>query len=49
MPDFNGFTNPKVWIAGATIAIVASIETCFVLKLPTDWMYREELPIPIWN
>lgn len=32
MPDFNGFTNPKVWIAGATIAIVASIETLLCIE-----------------
>lgn len=32
MPDFTGFTNPKVWIAGATIAIVASIETLLCIE-----------------
>lgn len=32
LPDFNGFTNPKVWIAGATIAIVASIETLLCIE-----------------
>ncbi|MEJ5103105.1 SulP family inorganic anion transporter [Chryseobacterium sp. MYb328] len=32
MPDFGGFTNPKVWIAGATIAIVASIETLLCIE-----------------
>jgi len=32
MPDFNGFTNPKVWLAGATIAIVASIETLLCIE-----------------
>ncbi|OVE58235.1 SulP family inorganic anion transporter [Chryseobacterium mucoviscidosis] len=32
MPDFNGFTNPKVLIAGATIAIVASIETLLCIE-----------------
>lgn len=31
-PDFTGFTNPKVWIAGATIAIVASIETLLCIE-----------------
>lgn len=31
-PDFNGFLNPKVWIAGATIAIVASIETLLCIE-----------------
>lgn len=32
IPDFGGFTNPKVWIAGATIAIVASIETLLCIE-----------------
>ncbi len=32
LPDINGFTNPKVWIAGATIAIVASIETLLCIE-----------------
>lgn len=32
IPDFNGFMNPKVWIAGATIAIVASIETLLCIE-----------------
>lgn len=31
-PDFAGFTNPKVWIIGATIAIVASIETLLCIE-----------------
>lgn len=31
-PDLNGFTNPKVWITGLTIAIVASIETLLCLE-----------------
>lgn len=31
-PDFNGFMNPKVWIVGATIAIVASIETLLCIE-----------------
>lgn len=31
-PDFNGFTNMKVWIVGATIAIVASIETLLCIE-----------------
>src|SRR5215211_5746524 len=30
-PDFSAFTNSKVWIVGATIAIVASIETLLCL------------------
>ncbi|WP_346983856.1 SulP family inorganic anion transporter [Chryseobacterium sp. POE27] len=32
LPDFTGFTNPKVWVAGATIAIVASIETLLCIE-----------------
>jgi len=31
-PDFAAFTNPKVWIVGLTIAIVASIETLLCLE-----------------
>lgn len=31
-PDFSAFTNPKIWILGATIAIVASIETLLCLE-----------------
>ena len=31
-PDVTGFTNPKVWITGATIAIVASIETLLCIE-----------------
>lgn len=31
-PDFNGFSNPKVWVTGLTIAIVASIETLLCLE-----------------
>lgn len=31
-PDLNGFTNPKVWVTGLTIAIVASIETLLCLE-----------------
>lgn len=31
-PDFSGFANPKVWITGATIAIVASIETLLCIE-----------------
>ncbi|MEQ1690544.1 MAG: SulP family inorganic anion transporter, partial [Gemmatimonas sp.] len=31
-PDFAGFANPTVWFAGATIAIVASIETLLSLQ-----------------
>ena len=32
MPDLAGFTNPQVWIVGATIAIVASIETLLCIE-----------------
>lgn len=32
LPDFQGFLNPKVWIVGATIAIVASIETLLCIE-----------------
>lgn len=32
LPNFNGFTNTKVWIVGATIAIVASIETLLCIE-----------------
>ncbi|WP_445454584.1 SulP family inorganic anion transporter [Flavobacterium sp. 25HG05S-40] len=31
-PDFTAVTNSKVWIAGATIAIVASIETLLCIE-----------------
>ena len=31
-PDLTGFTNYKVWVAGATIAIVASIETLLCIE-----------------
>src|SRR5215203_6597262 len=31
-PDFSAFVNPKVWIVGLTIAIVASIETLLCLE-----------------
>jgi len=31
-PDFNGLYNAKVWILGATIAIVASIETLLCIE-----------------
>jgi MFS superfamily sulfate permease-like transporter len=31
-PSFEGFLNPKVWIVGLTIAIVASIETLLCLE-----------------
>ncbi|MDR6843494.1 SulP family inorganic anion transporter [Flavobacterium granuli] len=32
MPNFAGITNPKVWIVGLTIAIVASIETLLCIE-----------------
>ena len=31
-PDFSTFGNPQVWIAGVTIAVVASIETLLCLE-----------------
>ena len=31
-PNFSAFTNPDIWIIGATIAIVASIETLLCLE-----------------
>ena len=31
-PDFAGFINPKVWIIGGTIAVVASIETLLCIE-----------------
>lgn len=31
-PDFSKITNPKVWIVGATIAVVASIETLLCIE-----------------
>ncbi|WP_418262304.1 SulP family inorganic anion transporter [Flavobacterium faecale] len=31
-PNFTGFTDPKVWITGVTIAIVASIETLLCIE-----------------
>ncbi len=32
IPDFSGFANPRVWVIGATIAIVASIETLLCIE-----------------
>ncbi|WP_348799623.1 SulP family inorganic anion transporter [Flavobacterium adhaerens] len=32
MPDLAGFLNPKVWVVGLTIAIVASIETLLCIE-----------------
>lgn len=31
-PDFSGFANPQVWITGAVIAVVASIETLLCIE-----------------
>lgn len=31
-PDFTAITNPQVWIVGATIAVVASIETLLCIE-----------------
>jgi MFS superfamily sulfate permease-like transporter len=31
-PNFSGITNPKVWVVGLTIAIVASIETLLCIE-----------------
>lgn len=31
-PNFSGITNPKVWIVGLTIAVVASIETLLSIE-----------------
>lgn len=31
-PNISGFTNPKVWVIGLTIAIVASIETLLCIE-----------------
>lgn len=32
VPDFSGFTNPKVWQTGVVIAVVASIETLLCIE-----------------
>jgi MFS superfamily sulfate permease-like transporter len=32
LPDFNGLTNPDVWVVAVTIAIVASIETLLCIE-----------------
>ncbi len=32
LPDFSGFTNPKVWQYGVIIAVVASIETLLCIE-----------------
>lgn len=35
-PDFNGFTNKQVWIAGVTLALVASLETLLSIEAIDD-------------
>ncbi|MGV4601026.1 SulP family inorganic anion transporter [Ornithobacterium rhinotracheale] len=32
LPNFEGFLNPAVWVAGATIAVVASVETLLCIE-----------------
>lgn len=32
LPNFAGFTNYKVWVSGATIAVVASVETLLCIE-----------------
>ena len=32
LPDFSGFTNPKVWQTGVVIAVVATIETLLCIE-----------------
>src|SRR5690606_19861018 len=32
LPDFSAITNPQVWVVGATIAVVASIETLLCIE-----------------
>ncbi|MRJ07583.1 SulP family inorganic anion transporter [Ornithobacterium rhinotracheale] len=32
LPNFEGFLNPAVWVAGATIAVVASVETLLCVE-----------------
>jgi len=44
-PDLKGFLNLKVWILGATIAIVASIETLLCIEASD----RMDVQIPIWS
>jgi MFS superfamily sulfate permease-like transporter len=36
MPDFNGFANKEVWIAGVTLALVASLETLLSIEAIDD-------------
>jgi len=44
-PDFSSITNPAVWVTGATIAVVASLETLLCLEA-TDKMdpYKRVAP-----
>lgn len=35
-PDFNGFLNKEVWIAGVTLALVASLETLLSIEAIDD-------------
>ncbi|MGZ3845647.1 MAG: SulP family inorganic anion transporter [Flavisolibacter sp.] len=35
-PDFNGFLNKEVWIAGGTLALVASLETLLSIEAIDD-------------
>lgn len=35
-PDFNGFANQQVWIAGVTLALVASLETLLSIEAIDD-------------
>lgn len=35
-PDFNGFLNKDVWIAGVTLALVASLETLLCIEAVDD-------------
>ncbi len=45
LPDFSGFANKEVWIIGATIAAVASIETLLCIEA-TDKMDPEKRYTP---
>lgn len=36
IPDFNGFLNKQVWIAGVTLALVASLETLLSIEAIDD-------------
>lgn len=45
IPDFGGFTNKEVWVTGATIAAVASIETLLCIEA-TDKLDPEKRYTP---